>query len=803
MKQKNIFVLLGIILSIGLLGLIPSDAKDVEYNLNIAMEEVNITGKPVMGMTVNGGIPAPTIELTEGDTAIVHVKNSMDVETSIHWHGILLPNEEDGVSYLTTPPIKPHSTHTFSFPVIQSGTYWYHSHTGLQEQRGLYGSIVIHAKEKEAYPEKSAVEYQEQQSQKDQSNLSENQMQHHDHGHHAQTDHTQGSAQYDSEAVLVLSDWTNENPKEVLKALKRGLEWYGVKKKTKQSVIGAFKKGAGWESFKRSFKRMPPMDLSDVAYDAFLINGKQSSFSDAKAGETVRLRIINGSASTYFYVNFAGGDMTIIAADGLPVKPVKQDRFLIAIAETYDVLIKVPETGQAEFRATSQDGSGMASYWLGNGEVVNAPDIPKPNMYIMQMDPNAMAMGKMKHEGHINPMGLMGILGIDMMSHDMNSHAGMEHNTHNMHTTPAPKAEVMSHQNHSHGHHTEEKQPHSQPEISKHNQMMEEVSLKSSNVPSIKERPFAPYDKLQAIEITSLPDGRPLKEYNFHLTGDMTRYVWTMNGRTLKESDYVKIRRGENVRFTLVNDTMMHHPMHLHGHFFRVVNNQGQYSPLKHTVDVPPMGKRVIEFEADEEKDWFFHCHVLYHMKSGMARIVSYEDAPPDEKILDIRPQLIHDPYYTWGEVTPMSHMMEGELNASNTRNTFRAFWEYDWRTEFDTELTYERYLNRFTQVFVGTNLYREQGEAFEAKGVAGIRYLLPFMINSTAWVDHDGDIRVSAEKEISITKRLTAFGEIEYDTASQFEWVAGARYMLNKRFSIVGQYHSDFGAGGGISYRF
>ena len=294
-----------------------------------------------------------------------------------------------------------------------------------------------------------------------------------------------------------------------------------------------------------------------------------------------------------------------------------------------------------------------------------------------------------------------------------------------------------------------------------------------------------------------------MREYTLHLTGDMTRYIWTINGKTLAESDVIRVRRGENVRFKLINDTMMHHPMHLHGHFFRVVNEQGEYSPLKHTVDVPPSGVRTIEFAADEEKDWFFHCHVLYHMKSGMHQIVSYEDSEPDADIKSIRHMLFHDHYYYWAQVTPLSQMMEGELNASNTRNTFRANWEYDWRDQFDSEITYERYFNRFWQVFAGTNVYHEDHEPFEAKGIAGVRYLLPFMINSSTWVDSDGDFRVSAEKEISITKRLSVFGEVEYDTASQFEWIAGASFMLTQRLSLYGQYHSDYGTGGGVQIRF
>jgi CopA family copper-resistance protein len=463
-----------------------------EYNLVINYQKVNFTGRDVEAMTINGSIPGPTLRFKVGDIARIHVRNEMDVETSIHWHGILLPNLQDGVPYLTTPPILPGTTYTYEFPVKHSGTYWYHSHTGLQEQRGVFGSIVFEP-----------------------------------HSTNIKTD---------LDHVVVISDWTDENPDEVLRTLKSGNDYYSLKKGSMQSLLGAAKADAIGDVLKRSWMRMPPMDISDVAYDRFIINGKPSSVIEADPGQSVRLRVINAAASSYFYLQYAGGNMKVISADGVDVQPVEMNRFLIAVAETYDVIITVPEKGAYEFRATAQDGSGHTSLFIGRGEKVTASHVPKPDLYKMHG-------GDHKMEG-------------DAMQ-------GMDH------------------------------------------------SKMGMEMP-MNERPMPPYDNLRSLHSTALSKEYPVREIRLELTGDMERYVWSMNGKTLNEADMIKINKGENVRFIMVNKTMMHHPMHLHGHFFRVVNKHGDYSPLKHTFDVPPLGKTVIEFYADEEKDWFFHCHVLY-----------------------------------------------------------------------------------------------------------------------------------------------------------------------------------------------
>jgi CopA family copper-resistance protein len=317
-------------------------ASIVEYDLDINYKTINVTGKSAKAMAMNNSIPGPTLRFREGDIARIRVKNSMDVETSVHWHGLLLPYRQDGVPYVTNPPIEPGKTNVFEFPIKQSGTYWFHSHTGLQEQRGVYGSIVITPKEGER-------------------------------------------VLADQDKVIVLSDWTNENPDEVLRTLKSGNDFYSIKKGTMQNLLGAVKRNAIMDMTRRSLMRMPPMDISDVAYDAFLANGKKEIEILARPGEKVRLRFINSATASYFYLQFAGGPVEIVSTDGKDVTPVKVDRFLMAIAETYDLIVTVPEKGSYELRATAQDGSGQTSIFIGSGKRILAPNVPKPNLYKMKM----------------------------------------------------------------------------------------------------------------------------------------------------------------------------------------------------------------------------------------------------------------------------------------------------------------------------------------------------------------------------------------------------------------------------------
>lgn len=673
-----------------LIALSSARAGLVEYELEI--DELRWSPdaalRPVRALAINGGIPGPTLRFREGDVARIRVHNRLGKEeTSIHWHGLLLPNEQDGVPHVTTPPIEPGATHTFEFPLRHAGTYWYHSHTGLQEQSGVYGSIVVAPSAGEA-------------------------------------------VRADRDEVVVLSDWTREQPDEVMRTLMSGNEWYSFKKGSMQSLTGAVAAGQ-WKSFwEREASRMPAMDVSDVAYDAFLANGRRETASGARNGETVRLRFINAGASTYFYLQSATGPLTIVAADGPSVKPIRVKRLLMGMAETYDILVTVPATGRWEVRATSQDGSGHASVWLGQGEDHPAPDIPRPDLY--NMDDHLLAALE-EDDAEI----------------------------------PANDAEALA---------------------------------------AEPERPLPPYARLRSTGSTRLDPALPRRTLELRLTGDMERYLWSFNGKTMAEDGVIKIRRGEVLRLELINDTMMHHPLHLHGHFFRVVDDRElPDAPLKHTVDLPPMGKRTIEFEADESGDWLFHCHLLYHMHMGMARVFSYEEQGPGH-VPDFG-EHDDDPLYFMAAGSFQSHMSMGMATFMNARYDYYAMWDLGWEdfdldhTHYEIDLAWRRYFDPNFSTVLGARLTNHHDEADRAFG--GVEYRLPYLVESFAQVDSEGDVRVGLGKSLQITDRLSVFGDVHYDTGSEWEWTAGAEFLLNKQLSLISQYHSDHGIGGGLSFRF
>ncbi|MDD2308784.1 MAG: multicopper oxidase domain-containing protein, partial [Desulfuromonadaceae bacterium] len=766
-------------------------AATVEYDLTIARQEMNFTGRTVKAITVNGQLPAPTLRFTEGDHAIIRVHNQMDVETSIHWHGILLPNAMDGVPFVTFPPIAAGQTFTYEFDLRQSGTYWYHSHTMLQEQRGLYGALVIVPKEEGRFDRLR--------------------------------DH-----------VVLLSDWTDEDESSVLHTLKRGSEWYSLRKGSGQSVLGAARLGMLGAYFSRELQRMPPMDLADVYYDRFLLNGVSQQALAAKPGEKVRLRIIDGSATTFFYLQFAGGPLQVIAADGLPVQPFDEQRMLIGVAETYDVIVTVPENGSYELRATAHDGSGQASLWIGAGPRHVAPDIPHPNLYssmgdlsfkrVLALTPGG-SMGMPEKEVRAGRFDQPGMNGMDEMKGM--DHGAMPQDAGKMNHAAMASAPGMEHAGHDMGGMAQETMPmdaatadHDKPGMVSHEKSASPISTWfgllaediSSKAPLATdgmspERPWPPYDKLRALKTTSFNPDKPLREIRLTLDGDMERYVWFLNNKPLSEVDHIEIKRDEVVRFIMINRTMMHHPMHLHGHFFRVLNAQGDYSPLKHTVDVAPMTTTVIEFAAEEFGDWFFHCHLLYHMESGMARMVHYQNFTPDTATAAVRPRLYHDPFHLYGQVDLLSQMAQGTLAYANTRHIFSAEWQAGWQSvgEVEWEVTpaYDYYLNRFVSIFAGADFAGAGDHSEKHEGIFGLRYLLPLNIASRVWVDTAGEWQFSASKQLELAPRLAVFSEAEYDTREQWEIRAGASYIMSKHFALIGQWHSRFGWGGGLRWQF
>ena len=673
-----------------------ASARVVDYELLIEETTVSPAGTPVRALTVNGGIPGPILRFTEGDVARVLVRNGLrNEEASIHWHGLLVPNSEDGVPYLTTPPILPGKSRTFEFPLKHSGTYWYHSHTGLQEQRGVYGGIVIDPKGGER-------------------------------------------VQADRDLVLVLSDWTNENPREVMRTLMRGSDWYSIRKGTAQSIVGAIEAGHLKDYLNREKARLPPMDVSDVAYDAFLVNGRPEAAFDAKPGEKIRLRVINAAAATYFYLNSGTGPLTLVSADGMDVAPIRQNRLLMGMAETYDLLFTVPASGAWEVRATAQDGSGKTSAFIGTGERHAADDLAPLNAYSMNIRLAAI---------------------LDQLDE----------------TDSLTDAEALAEE---------------------------------------KPRPLPPYKRLRSVAPTTLPTNAPVRTITLRLNGDMARYLWSINGKTLKEESTIPVKRGEVLRLELRNDTMMHHPMHLHGHFFRLLMPDGapvEFAPLKHTVDVPPMSRRIIEFYANEEKDWFFHCHLLYHMDMGMARVFSYDDQGPDHKP-DINARK-ENPLYFMLDGTLQTQMSMGMATLMNARNNFNLTWEAGLMHERDdegddahefeheTDLTWQRYLNPRWSTFAGYRFTNMEGE--DDSAIGGAVYRLPYNVDSMLTLESEGDARLGLAKELQLTSRLSASARVEYDTSQDWMWMAGSAYTLTKRFSLTASYDSDYGFGGGVAFRF
>lgn len=665
-----------------LITVLPLAARTVDYDLTVSEHTISPAGKPVRGLLLNGSLPGPVLRFREGDTARITLRNGLKREsTSLHWHGLLLPNVMDGVPRLTTPIIPPGGTFTYTFPLTHAGTYWYHSHTALQEQQGVYGGIVVTPRGGEPVP--AARDY-----------------------------------------VLVLSDWTNDDPAEVMRLLMRGTDWYSLKKGTTQSIAGAAGQGMLRNYLEREWARLPAMDVSDVGYDAFLVNGQRRIALEAKPGERVRLRLINAGASTYFYTQSATGALTIVAADGMAVQPVAQQRLLLGMGETYDVILTMPRSGGAwEFRATAQDGSGTASAWLGSGPEHAAADIPPPNLYSMS-DVAGAVLEEMDD--------------------------------------PAAAAQ--------------------------------------------RPRPLSPYARLRAVKSTALPAHAPRRTLPLRLTGDMTRYVWSINGKTLKQESTIPVTRGEVLRLEIINDTMMHHPMHLHGHFFRVLSNPDKpaaNAPLKHTIDVPPMGRRTIEFLANEHGDWFFHCHLLYHMESGMARVFSYDDQGPDH-VPDVLCGCMPS-WWSLAEGSVQSHMTEGMLSWMDETDEIGILWSAGWqgmdKTEYQADLLWTHYFNPRWSAFAGMRFTNRMDETH--RGFAGAVHRLPLMADLSLSVDTEGDFRAGLMKEFQLTSRLSAFGRVEYDTGSQWMWSYGAHLTLTRNLGLIVTHDSDYGFGGGASFRF
>lgn len=761
-----------------------SDIKTVRYDLFITDTTVDYTGKKRHAIAVNASIPAPTLVFTVGDTALIYVHNDADEPTAIHWHGIFLPNRMDGVAWLTQLPIPPHTTYIYKFPVLQAGTYWYHSHYDLQEQIGLYGALIFN---KRTEPDIPTI-------------------------------------------PIVLSDWSNTKPKEIDRMLHTENDWFAIEKHSTQSYWEALKAGKIGVKFINEWKRMKAMDVSDVYYEKFLLNGKSSEqFKQFKAGDSVRLRIVNGGASSYFWISYSGGKMTVIANDGNDVKPVQVSRFIIAPSETYDVVVTIPENMQYELLATPEDRSGSASLWLGSGMRMPEPPLPKLDYFAGMKMMNEM----MKMNGDMKPMGM------DMTLQEMNmneimypelnlpfenhKHQHDEMNTNDMDSTI--QIDNMRTSNDT-SHQTVYTCPMHPDVISGkpgkcpkcrmtlvRKEEMDNMQMPSreNNITTLN------YGMLESPDKTTLPEGT-WKTLRFTLDGNMNRYVWTINNKTVSESDKILIKRGENLRIILYNNSMMRHPMHLHGHDFRLLNDYGEYSPLKNVVDILPMETDTLEFHASESGDWFFHCHILYHMMSGMGRIFSYQDSPPNPEIPD--PKMAYHMlnmddrmFFLTAENDFATNGNDGSLEYGNTRWAFQGEWRlgYNALHGYEVETHFGRYIGKMQWLFpyIGFDWrYRKQHtdektlfgqtDTKDDRKVIhiGVEYTLPWLIVADASVDNTGKFRIQLSRDdIPLTPRLRGSFMVNTDR----EYMYGLRYIFTKNFALSGHYDSDMGWGVGV----
>ena len=543
-----------------------------DFDLTIGETAVNMTGRASVATVVNGVLPAPILRWREGDSVTLRVRNELPVETSIHWHGILLPADMDGVPGISFHGIPAGGEFTYAFDVRQSGTYWYHAHSGFQEQAGLYGAIVIDPREREPFS-------------------------------------------YDREHVVLLSDWTDRDPLDLYRLLKRQSGYFNYNDRT----LGDFVRDARRDGLKRTLDerlawskmRMKPSDLADVGGHGYtyLMNGAPPAANWTalfEPNERVRLRFINGSAMSAFDVRIPGLEMTVVAADGQHVQPVAIEEFRLSAAEVIDVIVE-PSSDAYTIFAQSLDRSGYA---LGTLAVRDGALAPVPELDEVQY----LSMADMGHGDHSAETAPAPAPASDAHAEHAAHDASAEHAGHD--ASAAAHGEAVTHPP------TETRNPRVDMQALAPTARLADpgVGLRNNG------RRVLTYADLRSAFAD--PDGRvPERTIELHLTGHMERFTWSFDGVPFSGSEPIVLRYGERVRFVLVNDTMMEHPIHLHGMWSDLEDEAGEFLVRKHTISMPPGTRRAFRVTADAPGPWAFHCHLLYHMESGMMREVRVESA--------------------------------------------------------------------------------------------------------------------------------------------------------------------------------
>jgi len=553
----------------------PQELRGKYFDLSYSPLAVNFTGADRYATAINGSVPAPVLRWREGDTVTIRVNNNMAQDTSIHWHGLILPYKMDGVPGISFNGIKPGESFIYKFPVQQSGTYWYHSHSGYQEQTGAYGAIIIDPKEPEPF-------------------------------------------KYDRDYVVMLSDWSDEEPEDIYATLKKLSHYYNFRERTVSDQFGEMAdKGLGAYMADRSMwnqMRMSDRDISDVTgYTyTYLMNGVTPAdgwLGLFKKGEKVRLRFINAAAMTFFDIRIPGLKMTVVAADGQYVDPVSVDEFRIGVAETYDVIVEPKDDRAYAVFAQNIDRSGYAFGTL-------SPD-PALRAEVPNMDPAPVLthgdMG-MAHDMSNMKMPMDNMSGMDHSMHNMGQ---MDHSMHNMTAKPTMGSGQAGFGSKRAIHHAEtEFGPHVDMRADSPQYRLDDPGIGLRN----NGRKVLTYADLHNLYRT--PDRRePSREIDLHLTGNMSRYMWSINGVKFADAEPLRLKYGERVRINLINDTMMNHPMHLHGMWSDLETGDSKRIPRKHTIIVQPGSKISYLVTADAKGEWAYHCHLIYHM-AGMFRKV-------------------------------------------------------------------------------------------------------------------------------------------------------------------------------------
>ena len=561
------------------------------FNLSIEKIAVNITGNPSIAKTVNGMLSGPTLRWKEGDTVTINVTNNLNEDTSIHWHGIILPASMDGVpGFSNFNGIKPGETFTYKFPILQSGTYWYHSHSGFQEQEGVFGAIIIEPKIKDPY-------------------------------------------EYDREYVISLSDWSDEKPSSVYRKIKLSSSYYNFKQRTVGDFIDEVKEKGFFEAFSErkmwNEMKMTDRDISDVSgYTyTYLMNGENPATGFKalfKNGEKIRLRFINSAAMTFFDVRIPGLKMTVVAADGNNIQPVTIDEFRIGVAETYDVIVE-PEVNKAySIFAQSIDRSGYALGALTFDEKVIAQT---PQMDAFPILTHAdMGMGGTSDNNSEHDMSTMETQKPAKQESAMKYGAGMD-----MSSMEKPKP-TMNHSMMGHDMSTMNSNQKKEIPITKLEEstgvQVDAVAMNPQyrlSDPGVglrnNGRRVLTYADLKSLTPTT-NDKYPDREIILRLTGNMERYMWSINGITYKDAKPLEFKYGERLRITYINDTMMNHPMHLHGMWSDLETGDDNYLPRKHTIVVQPGSKISFRVNVDAKGSWAYHCHLLYHMTDMFRKVI-------------------------------------------------------------------------------------------------------------------------------------------------------------------------------------